>query len=139
MSFRPLPVALVLAALCGPAAAQDDGGRAAVPKAAPAATQNGIDVDRLPIDLQRIERQLRQSPAEREEHEGLRLRYFVDVYGTTPRLQLFTPDDNLTSGPTPWGGPTHRDMLEVMTPKEFRAPVMDFNGLMRWLTDKMSR
>ena len=48
-------------------------------------------------------------------------RYFVDVYGTTPRLQLFTAEDNLTSGPTPRGGPTNRDMIELMTPKEFDA------------------
>ena len=43
------------------------------------------------------------------------------------------------SGPVPYGAPTHRDMLNEMTPVEFRAPVMDFNALLRWLTDKASK
>jgi len=132
---------MLTAVVGGSAFAQDSGSASAQPtrgSAAVAGTSGSIDVDRLPLDLQRIEHQLRQSPAEREAHEGLRLRYFVDVYGKTPRIELFSPDEDLTVGPTPWGAPTHRDMLELWTPQEFSAPVMDFNALMRWLSDKMS-
>jgi hypothetical protein len=51
---------------------------------------SGVDVTRLPLDLQRIERQLRKT-REREEFDGMRLRYFVDVFGQSPRIELFAP------------------------------------------------
>lgn len=79
-----------------------------------------IDVSRLPLDLQRIERRFRQGQI-REERDGLNLRYFVDVYGRAPEIVLFTPEDNLRYGPVPNSAPTHRDMLEMMTPREFRS------------------
>ena len=97
-----------------------------------------IDVSKLPLDLQRIERQLRQT-TEREDHDGLRLRYFVDVYGRAPRIELFTPGENLTTAPVPWGAPTHQEMIDHVTPQEFRSPPMDLNNLFRWLTDKLDR
>jgi hypothetical protein len=106
---------------------------------APALAQQGtVDVDRLPIDVQRIHRELRQS-ATREEREGLQLRYFVDVFGQAPPLVLFGPQDNLTTGPVPYGAPTHKDMLYQMTPQEFRAPAADFSGLIRWLAERAKK
>jgi hypothetical protein len=105
---------------------------------APAAPrpEPAVNVDRLPLDLERLERRLRQS-SEQENWDGFRLRYRVDVFGTAPRIQFFAPEDVLPSGPIPYGAPTHQEMLEVMTPKEFRAPVMDFSALMRWLEGKL--
>jgi hypothetical protein len=82
-----------------------------------------IDVSRLPVDLRRIERQFRRTTI-REERDGLNLRYFVDVYATAPPIVLFTPQDNLLSGPVPYGAPTHYDMLEMMTPQEFRGSTL---------------
>jgi hypothetical protein len=78
-----------------------------------------IDVTRLPIDLQRIERHFRQGQI-REERDGLNLRYFVDVFAKAPNLVLLTKQDNLQYGPVPKSAPTHSDMLEMMTPREFR-------------------
>lgn len=104
-----------------------------------ASTQAGVDVDRLPIDLQRIERQLRLGIAEREEFDGVRLRYFVDVFGAAPRIELFAPNENLTTGPVPWGAPTHREMVDQVTPKEFRSPPMDFSAVMRWFSEKLGK
>lgn len=106
-------------------------------KARPFAQEN-IDVSRLPINLDRIHRELRKS-AIREEREGLNLRYFVDVYGQAPSLVLFGPEANLATGPVPYGGPTHKDMLEQMTPKEFRAPAADFSALLRWLAERAKK
>jgi hypothetical protein len=97
-----------------------------------------IDVKLLPISLHRIQRELRQS-ASTESHEGLRLRYQVDVYGRAPAIELFTKDDNLRSGPVPYGAPTHKQMLEMMTPQEYRTPVMDFTSFMRWLADRANK
>ena len=36
----------------------------------------------------------------------------------------------------PYGAPTHREMIEHVTPQEYRSPVMDFNALFKWLADK---
>ena len=80
---------------------------------------SGIDVTRLPIDLQRIERRFRQGQI-REERDGLNLRYYIDVFAVAPRITLFTEQDNLRYGPVPYGGPTHNEMMEMMTPRPFR-------------------
>jgi len=78
-----------------------------------------IDVSRLPIDLKRIESRFRQDQI-REERDGLNLRYFVDVFAKAPRLVLFTKEDNLEYGQPPYGAPTHREMLNMMTPRQFQ-------------------
>jgi hypothetical protein len=79
-----------------------------------------IDVTRLPLDLKRIERQFQQARI-REERSGLTLRYFVEVFAPAPRLVLIRPEDNVEKGPAPYGAPTHRDMLYMLTPKEHRG------------------
>ena len=76
-----------------------------------------------------------------EEREGLNLRYMIEVYAPAPRVDLFTPngDPNFWSGPAPYGAPTHRDMINLWTPKEHRAPAADFSGVLKWLTDRNKR
>ena len=142
MDFREAGCVVVFASalFCvpAPAGAQDDAPVEAVPGRAQSAPSAGIDADRLPIDLHRIERQLRQT-SERVEYDGPRLRYFVDVYGTAPKIQLFAPEEDLTFGPVPRGAPTHREMLDFVTPQEFRSPPMDFASFMRWLSDKIGK
>jgi len=78
-----------------------------------------IDVTRLPVDLKRIERQFQQSKI-REERNGLNLRYFVEVFAPAPKLVIIRPEDNVEKGQAPYGAPTHRDMLDMMTPQHFR-------------------
>jgi hypothetical protein len=90
------------------------------------------------LNLARIQRGLQRS-AERQEGEGLNLRYYVNVYAPAPPIQLFTRQDNLAFGPAPYGAPTHRDMMNMITPQEFRAPVADFSGLARWLANKAKK
>ena len=108
-----------------PQSKQDQGGRS-------------IDVDRLPVSLLRIQRQLRHATV-REERDGLKLRYFVDVYGEAPPIELFIKGENLVTGPVPYGAPTHQEILNVITPQEFRAPVMDFRALFDWLAKKQKK
>jgi hypothetical protein len=109
---------------------------AAVLVAAPAHAQDrAVDVSKLPINVARVQRALRASETQ-EVREGLNLKYVVTVYGQAPRIQLFTKADNLALGRAPYGGPTHSDILEVITPKEFRAPAADFGAAIRWLTEK---
>jgi hypothetical protein len=122
-----LAALLVLASATLAGAQQVPSGNAAAPS---------VNVQRLPVDLARIQRALRQS-AEREERTGLNIRYIIDVYGTAPRIDILDPKtDNLRMGPVPYGAPTHQQMLEVMTPQEFRAPAADFSALMRWLQNR---
>jgi hypothetical protein len=97
-----------------------------------------VDVSRLPLNLDRIQRGLRQS-AIREERQGLNLRYLVEVYGQAPPLVIFGPEDNLVHGPVPYGAPTHREMIDHVTPKEYRAPAADFSALLRWLAEKAKK
>ena len=125
-----MPIRLVLAsgllfALVAPAAAQQ-------------VARAELDVSRLPVDLERIQRQLQQTST-REEQDGLNLRYYVNVTTQAPPLVIFGPADNLANGPVPYGGPTHKEMLEQMTPKEFRAPAADFSALLRWLAERAQK
>lgn len=130
-----LGVALVLGGLAAPAAAQSGPAPTGTSGRSPDRAVAAVDVSRLPVDLRRIEREFRQTTI-REERDGLNLRYFVDVYGRAPAIVLFTREDNLLSGPVPYGAPTHREMLDMMTPREYRAPAADFGNLFRWLARK---
>jgi hypothetical protein len=98
--------------------------------------QDRIDVNRLPINLKRIHRELRQSTV-RDESQGLLIRYNVDVFGMAPPIELFNRNDpNLFAGPMPYGAPTHREFIEHVTPQEYRAPAADLQSLFRWLAEK---
>src|ERR1700752_2720921 len=98
--------------------------------------QDRIDVSRLPVNLKRIERELRQSTV-RDESKGMLIRYKVDVYGQAPPIEFFNRNDpNLFAGPVPYGAPTHREFIEHVTPQEYRAPAADLQSLFRWLAEK---
>ena len=105
---------------------------------AASAQQTSVDVKRLPIDLAKFTRDLRQSAAT-ESRTGLNLRYRVDVYGQAPRIEIFTKEDNLANGPAPYGAPSHREMIEHVTPQEYRAPYADIGNLIRWISDKSKK
>jgi len=135
--MRAIPVvssALVVVGLAAGASAQTQ--EPATP--APAAPASSTSTEQYGLNLARIQRGLRKS-AERQDYDGLNLRYYVNVYAPAPSIKLFTPLDNLLYGPAPYGGPTHRDMMNVMTPQEFRAPVADFSGIARWLANKAKK
>ena len=102
------------------------------------AQQTSVDVKRLPIDLAKVTRELRQSAAT-ESHSGLNIRYRVDVYGQAPRIEIFTKQDNLATGPVPWGAPSHQDMIDHVTPQEYRAPGADIGNLIRWLSERSKK
>jgi hypothetical protein len=99
------------------------------------AQESSVDARKLGVDVSRIQRQLRQAQV-REQRDGLNLRYTVEVYGQAPKIELFTEKDNLKNGPAPYGGPTHREMMAITTPQEFRAPAADLSSLVRWFGNK---
>ena len=97
-----------------------------------------VDASKLGVDLSRIGRQFTRSRV-REERDGLNLRYVVDVFAPAPRIELFMGaklDPTFWTLPAPYGGPTHKDMLRMMTPKEFSAPVANLGALFNWLNGK---
>ena len=133
---QALTAAVLLLGMAHAAAAQSV--VAVATAAAPNASLAPVDVSRLPIDIRRIEQRFRQTSV-REERDGLNLRYFIDVYAKAPDIVLFTKEDNLKYGPVPYGGPTHREMLDMITPQEHRAPAADLGALMRWLSNKKDK
>jgi hypothetical protein len=96
-----------------------------------------LDADRLPVSIARIKEALAQAPASTQ--TGLRLQYYIEVYGRSIPLDI-SGDFDLRSGPVPYGGPTHRELIGMVTPQEFRAPAADLLGparlLLGWLSEK---
>ena len=132
MRLKPigLMTALMLGSILGPLEAQ---------QATPAPTSQPsppIDVSKLPINLSKLQRKLTESA---EATDASKLRFKVDVVGQAPAIQIFRPGENLRFGPTPNSLPTHQEMIEVATPREFRSPVMDFSNLMRWIQSTLKR
>jgi hypothetical protein len=89
-----------------------------------------IDANALGVSLSRISRRLAaESQARSQGASPLNLEFHVDVYGTAPRLRFFTGED-LVYGAVPGSAPTHRDMLNLVTPQAFRSPRVDFLGML---------
>ncbi len=97
-----------------------------------------VNVNLLPISLHRIQRAIQESRSTAN-HEGLHLRYQIDVYGQAPPIQFLTKGDDLRYGEVPRSAPTHQDMLYMMTPQEFRSPPADLSAVMRWLAGKTDK
>ena len=127
MTIRITATTVVLfGVLAGSVAAQERPARVPQPAApqtsgqqAVARNQPELNVERLPLNIARLQRKLKES-VEREERDGLRIRYTIDVVALAPPIKLVTPEDNVRFTPAPYGGPTHREMLDLVTPKEFR-------------------
>jgi len=107
--------------------------------AAPTPSGNDIDVSKLPLNLTRLQTKLQANIQREQESGGPRIRYNIDVLGTAPRIKLLSPEDNLRDGPVQYGAPTHREMMNYATPKEFSAPVMDFGSLMKWIQSRVGK
>ena len=128
LSMRSTPLGVVVAfgiGLAAPAA-----GAAQEPDAAPAAT--GTDTRELPVSLDRIKRRLTTS---RELREGgrrlLNLSFYVDVYARAPAIDIL-PDLDPESESVPYGAPTHLEMLEAVTPREWRPRAISTGNLFGW-------
>src|SRR5690606_29933996 len=118
--------AVISGVLAAPSAAQQ---AAEAPAGTPPSQQ--VDASQL-LTLSRVQRQL-QRTIERERLDGAALRFNIDVFARSPQIDLFAPDEDLRFGQVPFSAPTHQDMLNIVTPQEFRSPIMDFSNLLRWL------
>jgi len=93
------------------------------------------DFDALGVSFDRIKRELRLSPPSTVK-TPLKLEFYVEVHGTAPPILLFKPGE-LTTGPVPYGAPTHSDVLELFTPIEFRSPSMPLSTIAIWGIQKL--
>jgi hypothetical protein len=93
----------------------------------PAASQPPVDVSPLGVSLDRIRREL--APArETQTHDGpMKLSFTVQVIGQAPKIDLLQGFS--LNGPLPYGAPTHREVLDVVTPQAYRAPVVPLSAI----------
>lgn len=84
-------------------------------------------IDSLGLSFARIKRELRILPPSTA-RTPLKLEYYVEVQGLMPPLPLFLPGE-LTSGPVPYGAPTHADMMDHVTPLAFKSGTVPVSGL----------
>lgn len=74
----------------------------------------------------------------------LKLTAYVDVVGRAPAIRLFGSDpktvkEQLTSRAVPFGAPTHQDIIQLVTPIEFRTHPMDLTALINWLSQQFQK
>lgn len=86
-------------------------------------TQQSSSAD-LPVSLDRIQRALEGPPPIKlqEEHPVFR----VEVFGKKPTLEDLL-GEKFWIGPTPYGGMTHQEFMQMNTPKELQ-PYAGFTG-----------
>lgn len=144
--WRRTTAVLLIAVLTTPALAfAQQNPTAAQPAAAPRPESASSDRDvNLPVSLERIRRELiHQAARSRNDSRGLDIRYYVEVYGHAPQIQIFSPDTDLVHGPVPYGGMTHQEFLNLVTPQEFRAPAADLSMLpallAKWLAERQKK
>jgi hypothetical protein len=147
--FRRSVAALTVAALLTPVPALAQSPNSERPPVGspgsdrPAADRPQPTDETLPVNINRIRRGLAQQTRTREKRDGLHLQYYVDVYGRAPQLQLFTPEENLVNAPVMYGGMTHQEFLQFVTPQEFRAPAADIPAavaaLVKWAAKKVKK
>jgi hypothetical protein len=121
--------ALLLAALLAvPAAARAQSSQSAPPTQPPqSAPTEAVDASKLGVDLSRIKRELVEPESDASADGSLRLRFNVQVFGLAPRINFL--EGFSVDGPMPYGSPTHQEVLEVLTPKEYRSGAFPIYGL----------
>jgi hypothetical protein len=100
----------------------------AQPQPAPGAAPQAVpSIDSLGLSFARIKRGLRiQQPSTAS--TPLKLEYYVEVQGLAPPIPIFRPGE-LTTGPVPYGAPTHSDMMRHVTPEAFKSPRIPVSGI----------
>ena len=102
-------------------AAQNGAGATASAEADAPRQTNGsasLNPDDLPVDLDRIQRALARPPALKLETK--RPVFRVEVFGRKPTIEDILGPDFLR-GPVPYGGMTHSEFLNMVTPKDVQG------------------
>lgn len=99
---------------------------------APPAEGQSIDVGKLGVSLKRIQRGLFIAESrEKQGGDAMRLEFNVQVYGQAPKIEVLKGID-LFNGPVPGSAPSHRQVIEYLTPQIYRTPTMPVSALAMW-------
>ncbi len=135
--MRAVALLALFAGLSGPAWAQDP--------PTPTVDPTTIDATKLGVSLSRIQKALRTAESkEKSLGEGLRLDISIQVFGTSPRVEIFKGVD-LSGGPVPGSAPSHQEFLQFVTPQIYRTPAVPISALAAaaaqwfWQQSKKSR
>ena len=85
-------------------------------------------IEALGLSFERIRRELNERPPSTAK-SPLNLTYYVEVMGLAPRITLFTPAELAPGGTVPYGPPMHADIVNQLTPEQFKSPRADFGSL----------
>lgn len=111
------------------------------PARPPAQEPPVLDPDALGVSLDRIERKLEgksQLPAGSPFGGDLKLDFFVGVVAEAPPIDFFA-NFNVHAGPVPGAAPSHREVIDHLTPEAFKSPAPDLLGLAAWLAERSYR
>ena len=78
----------------------------------------------LPVDLEKIQKAISRPPAIQTKSD--RPIFRVEVFAKKPTIEDILGPDYL-KGPVPYGGMTHQEFLNMVTPTEFRGMAMFTN------------
>ena len=135
--MKGLPVALCVLALHASGVSAQTAAADPSTDTKPAAAAVDIDPAKLPVSLQHIRLQLAVKPETKT--SGLKIHETIEVVGVAPKIELWDKETaKLATGPVPWGAPTHRDFIDLVTPQEFKNYPIDINALMQWLMQKLA-
>ena len=127
--MKRLTALLLVATLALPSAAFAQAAQSSPPE------QPAVDASKLGVDLSRIKRELAEAGSEESSDSPLKLRFTVQVIGVAPKIDVL--EGFKVDGPIPYGAPTHREFLEVVTPKEYRAGVFPISSLAALAAQKL--
>lgn len=102
-----------------------------------------VDVSKMGVSLDRIRRDLMPDATERRGGGPLNLQIHVEVFGKAPKIDFL--EGFSVTGAIPYGSPTHQEVLDVITPREFRSPAVPVSAIFMqaaqyfWEKSKKSR
>lgn len=106
------------------------------PNSTPTPQGASIDPSKLGVSLDRIRRELRHAEVkEQQGHGPLRLEFMVEVFGKAPKINLL--EGFPLTGPVPYGAPTHQEILDFLTPKEYRSPAFPISAITYWAAQQL--
>lgn len=107
-------------------------------EAPPADGANDIDATKMGVSLARIQKGLRIAESTDERSTSpLRLSFQIQVYGQAPKIDVLK-DVDLLGGAVPGTPPTHREVIEFLTPPIYRQPALPFSALMGWAAQALA-
>lgn len=106
---------------------------------AQAADDAPLTADEIPISFDRVQRELDRALRAPNAGRGLRLNDYVTVYARLPALDLIENTFDLSEGPIPHGAPTRVEMLNAMTPREWRTQGVNLANVIGWTVRRINR